>query len=267
MPETTTNDHSHNNPGEIQAWQHVESTMGNWHPELQAHVRRIITERAIPTSQYEKHSSVQENDNSPEVIARLARDLRGDFYKTFLLSQGEPAIQPPLFVLLAKKHHQAGHDSLMEEALHTMDERIEQLLPPKRHIETDEQGRNDKASGFRALWNEYSSSLLNPHAEIIRSHQLVLDDMLARDLHYQKQGRPNRRDGDRYESIVREYIIKDGLAGSQQLLQVRDDLRATLLSQESPGFGDEWMRLKLHELGSSWEDNHSGEHFLLSANP
>jgi hypothetical protein len=201
--------------------------------------------------------------NHEVAVSKLSADLFRDYYQSFRLAQNELAVQPPLFDLLAKQHAAAGHQPLMAEALQLADGQIDRLMPPAHHVETDEAGRNEKESGFRAVWNTYSDVLLGraPYNHY-RPAEGILADMLTQDINYQDEPRPNRKGNqDPHESILREYVLGDKLNGSEQLLVVRDQLRSTLLSPQHEYYGPDVTDL-LRELASAWETNHPGQEFI-----
>ena len=194
-------------------------------------------------------------------VNALSKDLLRDFYQTFRLSQSETAVQPPLFCFLAQRHAWAGHQDIMSEALARADQEVDRLLPPARHTETTPEGRTDEETGFRAMWQEYNVALTDQPAPN-RSLEEILEDILGEELKYQENGRPNRTDRqDRYESILREYILGDRLVGSRQLIEVRDMLRSTLRHPNMETGGD-YMVGKLEMLREKWEDHHPGEVFM-----
>ncbi|HVQ44815.1 MAG TPA: hypothetical protein VMT30_07710 [Candidatus Saccharimonadia bacterium] len=195
---------------------------------------------------------------------RLSGDLLRDFYQTFRLSQKETAIQPPLFSFLADQHLQVGHQDILVDALTLADDKVDELLPPRRHGDTDAESRNDPETGFRAMWAEYSKTLQDPDSGIRRSPELILEDILAQDLHYQDNERPNRGDQDDvHESIAREYILGDRLTGSAQLMAARNQLREALMSPAvDEDTGGDWMLKRREELIGKWEANHPGQSFM-----
>ncbi|HVQ44293.1 MAG TPA: hypothetical protein VMT30_05000 [Candidatus Saccharimonadia bacterium] len=205
----------------------------------------------------------QELEHQAE-IGKLSGDLLRDFYQTFRLSQKETAIQPPLFSLLADQHVQAGHQDILPTALNAADNKVDELLPPRRHGDTDEESRNNSETGFRAMWAEYSKVLQVPDSGIRRTPELILEDMLAQDLYYQENDRPNRGgQDDVHESIVREYILGNRLTGSDQLMAVRNQLREALVSPSvDDDSGGDWMLRRRAELIEEWEANHSSQSFM-----
>jgi len=210
------------------------------------------------------HHPEQESTNELEPTA-LSKDLLRDYYQTFRLAQGELAIQPALFHFLALQHQKDGHQPIMPEALAIAEQELEHLLPPARHIATTEEMRNDNESGFRAVWNEYTN-ILSAEPAPYRGLELILDDMLAKDIKYQKQERPGRTEKqDPHESIVREYILGERLSGSPQLKEVRDMLRSTLLSPKDDSDDAQWMQERLETLIKDWEENHPQSSFLSPA--
>lgn len=66
MSEIPTN----HNPDEVADWQGVADTMNDWHPDLQAHAKRIITERGLPVdlSQHEAQSGRDVNVGQTEQL-------------------------------------------------------------------------------------------------------------------------------------------------------------------------------------------------------
>lgn len=197
-------------------------------------------------------------------VDRLSKDLLLDFYQTFRLSQGETAVQPPLFTLLAQQHRLAGHQDMMPFALQEAGSRVRRLMPPTRHQHITSAARDDRETGFQAMWDEYSNTLKEPDVTQTRPTALILDDILVQEEKYQDQERPNRSDSDDpHESILREYIILDRLTGSDQLKAVRDHLREIILSPPMDGDG-EWMAQRLHSVIEKWEDNHPGQPFMPS---
>jgi hypothetical protein len=203
----------------------------------------------------------QELERQAEV-ARLATDLLRDFYQTFRLAQQETAIQPPIFSLLADQHQQTGHQNIMADALRAADDKVDELMPPRGHGDTDAASRNHPENGFRAIWTEYAKTLQDPDSGIRRPLTLILDDMLVQDIYYQENERPNRGNQDEvHQSFVREYVLGDRLTGSAQLLAVRDQLRAALVSPPTDSNGD-WMLERLEELIKKWESNYPGRSFM-----
>lgn len=104
---------------------------------------------------------------------------------------------------------------------------------------------------------------INPVCTFSRTLELILDDIIAQDIKWQGQERPNRTEKqDPHESIVREYMLGDRLSGSRQLKEVRDMLRETLLSPKDDNADTEWMLKRLEILVKDWEANHSENSFM-----
>lgn len=193
---------------------------------------------------------------------QLSSDLLRDFYQSFRLAQFEADIQPPLFTRLAHLHEAAGNTAQLPEALKHADSAVDKMMPPTRHALTNAKTRSDKEAGFRAMWTEYTSILLDPLQGSDRPDEYVLDDMLIMDEHYQDKTRPNRNgESDPHESIVREYILGDKLKGSKQLLQVRLNLKDALLSPSKQD--GKHMTERLQVVIAKWEDKHPGQSFML----
>lgn len=142
-------------------------------------------------------SSFSSKDLSTELeqqveVTKLSSDLLRDFYQTFRLSQGVTNIQESLFELLAREHLQSQHTGMLVDALEQAEERVAGLMPPVRHIETDQDTRNDPKTGFDAMWNQYKDLLQNPKVESEHPVENVLDIIIEKEISYQKTVRPNR---------------------------------------------------------------------------
>lgn len=138
------------------------------------------------------HELGQELEEQVEVGA-ITSDLLRDFYQTFRLSQVDVAIQPPLFKLLGKAHQRTTNPELLAAALQSGAEKAQRLVPPSRHVEVSKDDLNHPQFGFSTMWSEYANLLINPDATRTRSPEMLLDDMLAKDLTYQEKERPNRK--------------------------------------------------------------------------
>ena len=214
-----------------------------------------------------RHSFGEESLRSVEAsdyrIGVFANDLLRDFYQTFLLSQAETAIQPPLFDMLADCYSLREDYSLLEQALDNASASVRKLRPPKQHVSTTQESIDNNESGFPGMWRSFSASLKRESQRSLRTSELMLDDILAADQKYQITPRPRANDKDVHESILREYILGDALTGSNQLLLVRNYLRRVFFVALD---GDEHMFLKsrYYETVKAWEANHPGQEFLDS---
>ena len=191
----------------------------------------------------------------------LSTDLLRDFYQSFRLAQNEPAIQPPLFERLAEQHQKLGNTALLPTAIHIADKSVDKLLPPKNHRETDAASRNNKLSGFRAMWTDYVLYLEYTDQTSGRSDEDLLNDMIFQDNHYQEYRRPSRTGkADPHASMVRECILGEALTGSKYLMAVRNQLRNSLLFPS--GEDGAYMVEQLTKLVPMWEAHHPDQTFI-----
>jgi len=230
------------------------------HEQSTIHLGQVASLGHVQTHETIANIPSVSGESSHEVdIKKLSGNLLGDFYQTFRLSQGEVAIQPPLFMLLAQAYRTTEDMAKLDEALTIAGSKVKRLRPPRLHAVTSRNDQQELSGSFPDMWGEYTKALHGEEVSV-RTGVFMLEDMLARDIYYQDSRTPRHREvGDKHESIIREYILGNKMAGSPQLLQVRDSLRTVLSEGSSDLSGAVGRYLAL--LTETWDNNHPGLHF------
>ena len=136
-------------------------------------------------------------------------------------------------------------------------------MPPARHIETTEENRNHKESGFRAVWNEYTQALLDDTSVPYRSLELVLDDMLAEDVKYQKNERPNiPRD---FEESVKSMKarVESTNTGTSCISHTRHGVATHVRFHGCAGPNDPFMSVAIEYVRESYSDEAIRREFAM----
>jgi hypothetical protein len=202
-----------------------------------------------------------------------------NFYLSFHHSQGRGDLQDSLFQYTAGYYQK--ENPLMGE-IKPLDEKIitnflSSLKVPQVHL-TRSRFISDSGT-FLYEWGQLKSTLMASPRELPSGDSLLFDlakGIIERDLEYQEEERPLRKNGDIHESFLRSYLF--GFRTPQTPLyatlytDIGNLLNRLRLLQPNPYEEQATVELSHHhqtdlenifgEMVEAWERNHPGESFV-----